>query len=211
MDNLQQRVLALAGLAQAAASVKALARQGQLRHPQASDTLIDSVLCLDSESTAAVYGGQHSNDVRPLAVGLQALLTQIGPTRDKDMEVTRYMVGLMHLERRLSANKKALAELSGRLAQSQRQASQFGFERSTVIANLASIYSDVVSPLSKPLSILGNPQHLQQPALQQQIRALLLAGLRSAVLWRQLGGRRRQFLFSRQRMVKVAQSMIQHL
>jgi high frequency lysogenization protein len=36
--------------------------------------------------------------------------------------------------------------------------------------------------------VQGNPVQLAQPAVVAQIRAVLLAAMRSAVLWRQLGG-----------------------
>lgn len=43
---------------------------------------------------------------------------------------------------------------------------------------------------------------LQQPNNAAKIRALLLAGIRSARLWRQLGGHRWQLVFSRSKLLK---------
>ena len=43
------------------------------------------------------------------------------------------------------------------------------------------------------------------------IRALLLAGIRSAVLWRQLGGRRWRLVTQRQRLLQIAHDLSQQL
>jgi high frequency lysogenization protein len=40
--------------------------------------------------------------------------------------------------------------------------------------------------------------------VQHRIRALLLAGIRAAVLWRQVGGKRRHFFFGKGKIVKIA-------
>jgi len=44
-------------------------------------------------------------------------------------------------------------------------------------------------------------RYLQQSTNAARIRALLLAGIRSARLWRQLGGHRWQLLFSRRKLL----------
>ncbi len=44
-------------------------------------------------------------------------------------------------------------------------------------------------------------RHLQQTDNAAKIRALLLAGIRSARLWRQLGGHRWQLIFSRRKLL----------
>lgn len=44
-------------------------------------------------------------------------------------------------------------------------------------------------------------RHLQDSRNADKVRALLLAGIRSAMLWRQLGGRRWQLLFSRRKLL----------
>ncbi len=42
---------------------------------------------------------------------------------------------------------------------------------------------------------------------KRQTRALLLAGIRSAFLWRQLGGRRWRLLFQRRRLLQTSQQL----
>jgi len=52
--------------------------------------------------------------------------------------------------------------------------------------------------------VKGNPTHLQQESHASCVRACLLAGVRSAVLWKQCGGSRIKLLFSRQRLIAQA-------
>jgi high frequency lysogenization protein len=205
-DQWFERVVALAALAQAAAAVKQVARFGSIREVNAGRVIIESVLKQNPESLQTLYP-----NLSELRLGLESLLQQIGATRDKDVEVTRYVVGMLALERRLTRSAKALQQLSQRITQMQRQKNDFQFSDDTVIASMGSAYSDLISPLGQPLKINGKQEFLQQPSNQHLIRALLLAGVRNAVLWRQLGGKRRHFIFNRQRMVRIAQQLLREL
>lgn len=203
MSKLRAPVIAFAAAAQAVAAVKQVAREGGVRHSAQVRPLYHSVLELNPSNLAALYP-----EPAMLQWGLETLLLQIGPTQHKDIEVTRYLVALMALERRLTRRSSVQQQLAQRLQQLQRQRDQFGFSHDTLVAGMAAIYSDLISPLGKPIRITGKPDYLQQPAVQNQIRALLLAALRNIVLWRQLGGQRRQFIFSRQRLVGVTQQLL---
>src|SRR5690606_41275217 len=57
------------------------------------------------------------------------------------------------------------------------------------------------SDLRQRIQVHGDMRHLQINANAARIRALLLAGIRSARLWRQLGGNRWQMLFARKKML----------
>ena len=61
------------------------------------------------------------------------------------------------------------------------------------------------------LQVAGNANLLKTTDVQNQLRALLLAGLRAAVLWRQVGGRRLQLLFNRKRIGDTARYLLQSL
>ncbi len=203
MSSWQHRVIALAAAAQCLAAVKQIAREGSLRDGNQVKRLLTNVLDLNPTSLEQLYPDQAE-----LQWGLETLILQIGPTQHKDIEITRYMVALMALERRLNKRPADSSTLAERLHQIQRQRDDFNFGQDTIMASMAAVYSDIISPLSKPIRITGKPDHLQQINVQNQIRALLLAALRNIVLWRQQGGKRRQFIFSRQRMVSTAQQLL---
>ncbi|MEX1222615.1 MAG: high frequency lysogenization protein HflD [Idiomarina sp.] len=203
MNEWQQRTLALAGLAQAVAAVQQLAREGSLRDNESADILYESVLAMAAPSTEAVYGSRTK-----VAWGLRVLLEQIGASTNKSTEITRYMVSILALARRYEARPEAVTKLADRLQQIQRQRDTFAFDNDTIVGSMAGAYSDIISPLSKPIRISGNPDHLQRRHVQNQIRALLLAAIRSACLWRAVGGKRRHFLLSRKSMVDATKQLL---
>ncbi|MES3006467.1 MAG: DUF489 family protein [Pseudomonadota bacterium] len=55
---------------------------------------------------------------------------------------------------------------------------------------LAMLYQDTISKLTFRIHVKGNVEFLKDPKVADSIRALLLAGIRSSLLWHQLGGRR---------------------
>ncbi|XMR37004.1 DUF489 family protein [Escherichia coli] len=63
--------------------------------------------------------------------------------------------------------------------------------------------TDAVRPIGPRIQVAGTPLFLQQPLVQHKVRALLLAGIRACVLWRQLGGSRTESS-SLARMVELA-------
>lgn len=54
----------------------------------------------------------------------------------------------------------------------------------------------MISPLGPRIQVTGSPAVLQSPQVQAKVRATLLAGIRAAVLWHQVGGGRLQLMFS---------------
>lgn len=202
--SLENQTLAFAGMCQAAVLVQQVARQGTIEDKDTLIGTLNSILATDAEQTIDIYGS-HAQ----LRLGYQTLIDQLNnDSSKKNAELTRYLVGLVALERKLSKRRDLLAMLGERIQQVKRQLHHFELLDEQVLANLAGIYSDIVSPIGPRIQVAGNPSYLQQPLVQHQIRALLLAGIRAAVLWRQLGGRRRHILFSRKKLVAQAQSAL---
>ena len=73
---------------------------------------------------------------------------------------------------------------------------------------LGGLYADTVSHLRPRVMVQGNPHYLGQAAMVSEIRAVLLAALRSAVLWRQLGGTFWDFLLRKRALVGSVQSQL---
>ena len=202
--NLENQTLAFAGICQAASLVQQVARQGTIEDKATLTATLNSILVTDAEQSADIYGG-HAQ----LALGYQTIIDQLSnDSARKNAELTRYLVGIVTLERKLAKRRDLMAMLGERINQVKRQRHHFELLDDQVLANLASIYSDIVSPIGPRIQVAGNPTYLQQTPVQHQIRALLLAGIRSAVLWRQLGGKRRYILFGRKRLVAQAQSAL---
>ncbi|YCH32102.1 high frequency lysogenization protein HflD [Erwinia sp. PK3-005] len=203
--NYYDITLALAGICQSAHLAQQLAHQGQC-DAQALKTSLSSLLDLNPSSTLAVYG----NDEAQLRFGLETLLAVLSnPSRQGlSAELTRYTLSMMVLERKLNANKSALNTLAQRIAQLDRQLSHYDIESETIIAAMAGIYVDVISPLGPRIQVTGSPAVLQNSQVQNKVRAALLAGIRSAVLWQQVGGGRLQLMFYRNRLIREAKRIL---
>ncbi|WP_299006587.1 high frequency lysogenization protein HflD [uncultured Shewanella sp.] len=199
-DQLIERTMALAGILQAISQVQHLTRQSNADMDAIAASL-NAILVTNPDTTSDVY-----TDKIALNKGYQLIVSQLGDSQNKDMEITRYLVGILALERKLARSNNALAMLSERINQVHRQLSHFELTSDQVIANFAGIYSDIISPLGPKLQISGNPEFLKRPQTQEKIRALLLSAMRSAVLWRQLGGKRRYLIFNRKSIIDIAKN-----
>lgn len=71
----------------------------------------------------------------------------------------------------------------------------------SLMLSLDEIYQNTVGRLGKPIQVIGDAASLKQPTTAARIRALLLAAVRFAWLWGQLGGRRWQLLLQRRRLL----------
>lgn len=202
-DLIREQDLALAGVCQSAALVQSIARKG-IADASAVEASISSILVTSPENTQQVFGSLQN-----LHLGFSTLVSQLDSnSKLKDTELTRYIAAILSLERKLSANNSAMNELADRVSHVQRQLTHLEFENSQIVSSLASIYSDIVSPLTNKIQIAGNSQFLSIESNQKKVRALLLAGVRAAVLWRQLGGKRRQIFFKRNSIVIAGKSAL---
>jgi high frequency lysogenization protein len=205
--NYYDITLALAGICQSARLVQQLAHQGHC-DTDALHVSLNSVIDLSPDSTLAVFGGSVAN----LKLGLETLLSVLNASQRQGLsaELTRYTLSLMVLERKLSASKGALDTLGGRIAGLQRQLEHFELESDTLMNAMAAIYIDVISPLGPRIQVTGSPAVLQSSQVQAKVRATLLAGIRAAVLWHQVGGGRFQLMFSRHRLCTQAKQILTH-
>jgi high frequency lysogenization protein len=201
----QNRVIALAGLFQAAALVQQVAREGTAE-PEAFRTSMESVLRLDAESPEAVYGRRAG-----LRLGLTELERQLGKGRDRNADLVRYGLSLMFLEPKLTRRADLREAVRRGVETASAQAEHFGPTHSNVLAKLADVYLNTVSTLTPRIIVTGDPAHLNNPENANRIRSLLLAGMRAAVLWRQLGGNRLRLLLTRGRILASTRRMLSEI
>ena len=199
---MQDRVLALAGLLQSVRQVQQMANNGQAE-TRALAPCIDSLFRFDADSTEAVYGGRGA-----LESGLRRVVAQLDGS-DRDGAQTRMAMNVLHLERRFVAAPEAMSKVQEQLEEVQREREPWEPTHPEVLSRLGGIYAELVSPLGPRVMVAGNPVYLSQPEVVADVRAALLAALRSAVLWRQLGGSYWDLLVSRRRMVDTAQELLQ--
>ena len=197
------RTLALAGVFQACRLVQQVARHGEADRPALAAS-IQSVFALDAPSVEAVYGGTHALDL-----GLETLgrVLGAGPRSPAGMELARYLIGVLVLERRLARQARVLEALR-RDIQALDAPPAGEPPDAACLAALAELYRRHVSPAGPRIMVQGEPAVLAQERHVHAIRALLLAAVRSAVLFRQLGGRRWQLLLQRRHYVEGAARLL---
>jgi len=91
-EQLHNRTMAFAGILQAIAQVQYLARHGESDTDELAASL-HTILVTDPETPADVY-----QDKVALYKGYQLVLNQLGDSSQKDVEITRYLVGILALE-----------------------------------------------------------------------------------------------------------------
>jgi high frequency lysogenization protein len=200
----RDRVIALAALMQAVSLVQQIAESGQVEQAD-FETALNSLLAVDAPTTEAVYG-----DISQLKSGLKQLNSQLSKSKDKkDVQLLRYAINLLHLERQLAKRPAMMDLISREIEQIPQQIEYFGdINNPQVIARLADIYHRTISELTPRIQVQGDPSFLQQADNINRVRALLLAGVRAAILWRQKGGRRWHFIFHTNKMLKIATSLL---
>lgn len=206
--NYRDITLALAGICQASYMVQKLAQEGSCNDHDL-EVMVNSLTNMNPSSTIDVY----RNDPINLKTGLGAMLGMLSGGNNASAlsaEVTRYMLSIIVLERRLNKNQQAMDKLGQRIEQFERQASYFDPMSDGVFNALAGIYVDVISPLGPRIQVTGSPDILKNSLVQAKVRTLLLSGIRSAVLWQQVGGSRLQLMFSRSRLSNQAKEILSH-
>ncbi|MGB2971488.1 MAG: high frequency lysogenization protein HflD [Candidatus Competibacter sp.] len=197
------RAIALAGVLQAAELVREIARRGQA-NSEDSEACLESLLKIDAASSSDVYGG-----LQRLRSGLRLLEQQLGNPRD--MELTRYAVALLGLERKLARRTDLLKAIGAGLEEVMQNLAHFPLNHSNTVARFADLYLKNISTLSPRIMVNGDPVHLNNSENANRIRALLLAGIRASTLWRQSGGGRLTLLLRRNPLLRETRMLLARL
>lgn len=200
-ESIHDRVLALAGLVQALAQVRRIADTGHA-DGRILDVALASVFRIDASSTAEVFGGREG-----VRQGLMILRDYFaGTTRDE--QLPRLVLAVLRLERVLAADPAMGARVRAGI---QRLAPQVagadGADPNTIPA-LGALYAETLSHLRPRVLVQGNPHYLGQAHVVAEVRAVLMAAVRAAVLWRQVGGSLWDFLLRRRAMVEAIDAQL---
>ena len=206
----QQRCLALAGVFQAATLVTELSKNATC-DTLAYQALIDSLFVFEPKDTLDVY----SNTTAGLSLGLEQLKNLSNQTKSKTFTSTaKYALGLLALQKQAGKDSDMLALIHKRLQHMHYQQKHFSSADETIdsalAASLSGLYQDSLSTLKFRIHVQGNMQHLTNTQISDRIRALLFAGFRSAMLWRQLGGSKWQLILKRGEIERIAAQLLEN-
>jgi high frequency lysogenization protein len=203
---LEQQICALAGVAQAAKLVDQISKTGS--YPlEFLESSVNSLFEFEPESPEAIYGG-----VQGVKLGLHNLRIFLASNKaTENHDIVRYVFGILHLERKFAGNAEMMSVVRSRLEHTSFRAEHFSGNVHELCNSISGIYQDTLSHMKYRIKVNGSAQHLQNPQNADLIRALLLAGIRSAFLWRQLGGTRIKLLLQRSKHLKVTQNLSRNL
>lgn len=204
--NLTNQAIALAGLSQALSLVQQIARHGTA-DKEDMEVCMASTLKIDADDIFDVYGG-----LAGLRTGLKQLDKQLSEPRSVDPELARYASVLLVLEQQLQKNPPMGEAIGVAVQRAKSSAERAGsLIDDEVFAALAYGYQHTLSLLKPRVVVSGEQRFLADPRNAERIRALLLAGIRSVVLWRQAGGVRWKLLFVRTKLQREAQRLLASL
>ena len=189
---LEQRTLALAGVAQAARIVDLAAKTGSWPEPFV-EASIHSLFRFEPDSVETVFGTPQG-----IRLGLEQLSACLRLSQDPAAADTlRYTMAILQLERRFAGSEDLQSVVHSRLRHTAYKAENFSSDIRGLSANISAIYQDTLSTLSYRIKVTGSAQHLNTPQVADLVRTLLMCGVRAAFLWRQLGGNRFKLMWSR--------------
>lgn len=204
--TLKDRTLSLAGVFQTATLVQTTARFGNA-DAAALEASLQSVLFIDADNVAQIFDG-----IAGLSTGLRALTERLGSSaKTRDLEVTRYVIAMMHLERKLMRDSGMIKRVRDGITRITARPESASVRDSIFVRELAALYQETISNLTPRIIVHGEPVLLADPRIASQVRALLFAGIRSVVLWRQCGGGRLQLLFTRKQILGEAHRLLSEI
>lgn len=200
------QVIALAGVTQAISTMDELAKTGFLQSAP-FEVAVKSLFEQNPTSAESVFGDRYA-----LEFGFETLVKILRNRRDKESTaLIGYCLGIFHLQKRLIKNKPMLQSVADRLNQARHQVEHFGAAHENVVANLAEIYSSTISTFPFRIQVVGEYQYLQQQRVANQVRVLLLAAIRAATLWRQLGGTRWRLLLNKNSIADTSDDILRQI
>lgn len=210
-NTTENRTIALAALFQCVTGVSQLANTGKVDNALLA-TCLGSALNNNANTIEDLYG-----DISNLDIGFRALKSELSTQQlstdgsVKNFQLTHYAINLLHLEKKLATNQLMFTKLLDGIDDMQRQLEHFEVTHTTIVSRLADLYAETISKLGARIMVKGNQDYLGNTDNAAKIRALLLAGIRAALLWRQAGGGRWKLLFERGKMQRQADSFLQEI
>lgn len=202
----KEQTIALSAVFQAAELVSILAKTGQVDNANLQP-MLDSILMVNAASTEEIYGGQWDCQSN-LALGRKISRQALGKERSSvNPDTLRYALSLIHLEHKLSKAPDMLSVIGQKIAQiEQKKAHYDSVLHENMLASISGMYQDTLSKLPFRIQVHGDSRFLQQPQVANQVRAILMSGIRAAMLWRQLGGKRWHLIFKRKALLNALES-----
>ncbi len=205
MTDLENQTLALAGMFQAATLVNELALHGTC-NTDAFDCSFGSLFTIDTATAEEAMG-----DSVQLSRGFEALSDYLGgENRSPGRNIAYYMLSILKISTQVLSDQNLSDGLLEGLRKIESNSSNFDMSRNSVINKIDGLYQEYISSLSPRIIVRGEQNYLRNSDNAAKIRTLLLAGIRAAVLWQQLGGSKWNLFWWRKKYVTAARRFLEH-
>jgi len=114
-----------------------------------------------------------------------------------DFEIARYVLSMIQLEGKLRREPEMIERVGARISELRPNNDDSSQIDDELFEQLGKLYTETISLLQPRIIVQGEQGHLAKEFIAARVRATLLAGIRSAYLWAQLGGRRWHLFFRR--------------
>ena len=161
----RDRTIALAGVFQSAKLVKQIATTGMANNA-VIESSIETLFRFDTNSVEEVFGGLSG-----IGTGIRLLQKQFRSNKDRDLDITRYVISLLILERKLSSDKNALNTVHDRLEEIHNSLEYFSLTHDNIFSKLGDLYKNTISPLGPKIVVTSDKPYLtnQQSAEKSKI------------------------------------------
>lgn len=220
----QNRVLALAGVFQAAQLTHMTAMKGLNSIGESGnfyfEHLIKASLNIRPVQNSACHTLDFFHQLTDLSLGLKTLeqnITQpfspLPKSKIPKLAATKlpmsYAVALLQLEKKVYRNPEFVKIIEQSQQKILKQLSFFdqNYLHPSILANLAQTYVDTAGQINPRILVRGNAEAFKDSQHTNRIRASLFTGLQMAHLWRQMHGNTMQLIFGKRKLLQDVQAL----
>lgn len=201
-NDLRGQTIALAGVMQSAILVDRFAKLHEYSEEDAKG-LVNSIFVTDPQNLTEVYDG-----LEHIALGLTALSS----TDRLSREVMTYFNAMLVLQKRLRSNPSYLNIMGSGIENIRGRLVHFPMMHDNIQMALADLYTQTISKLTPRVYVKGTDQtFLSSEKNASMIRTLLLAGIRSGILWHQCGGTTFKRIFHYQKISSESRALLNQI
>lgn len=194
----QERTCAIAGVLSCCILVDELAVSGDA-DTQSAHFYTEAFL-----NTSAQASNEILTAYKHLAPGLNLLTNTVNMAADQQSaRQLSYAFQIIQLTQNLVKRPDLLQQLSEEIPRISAQDST-----EDQLMSIGEFYEQSVSTLSYRIQVKGTQGYLRQPLIAQKIRGILFCSIRFALLWRQQGGSKFDFIIRKRNIATSAQNIL---
>ena len=197
MPSIDQ-ALSLAAVVRCCQLVHELATQGYA-DDQSIDRMVSTILDMNPDNVSSLVGGVSS-----VTDGLKYMLDLKSVSTDKTkLEVARMTMTALQLQKSVRRSPAIEESLGSGIEEIIKWGIQAPFDQDA-FSRINGVYQRSISGVNPSIVVRGSQGYLQNPLIVNKVRSLLLAAVRCAYLWHQVGGRMWRFALQRKQYGEVA-------